>query len=51
MSGNVNARVPISGLLFASANKVGLESVGSFARALPVGIPPVVPDRLNCDGD
>lgn len=51
MSGNVNARVPISGLLFASASMVGLDRVGNFARALPVGIPPVVPDLLNCDGD
>ena len=49
MSGRVNARVALSGLLFASAKSVGLDSVGSLAR-VPVGsvpIPPVVPDRLS----
>jgi hypothetical protein len=52
MSGSVKALVPINrGLLFASANRVGLESVGNFARALPVGIIPVVPERRNADGD
>jgi hypothetical protein len=52
MSGRVNARVPrIRGLLLASARSVGLDRVGNFARALPDGIPPVVPDRLSCKGD
>jgi hypothetical protein len=45
----VNALVPINGLLLFS-NKVGLDNVGSFARALD-GNPPIVPERLKADGD
>lgn len=49
ISGKVNALFPINGLLLFS-NKVGLDNVGSFARALD-GNPPIVPDRLNALGD
>jgi hypothetical protein len=53
MSGNVKALVPINGLLLFSANSVGLERAGNFARALEGndGDPPIVPDRLRADGD
>jgi hypothetical protein len=53
MSGKVKALVPINGLLLFSANSVGLERAGNFARALEGndGEPPIVPDRLRADGD
>lgn len=53
MSGRVNARVPINGLLLFSVSNVGLDRAGNFARALDGrdGDPPTVPDRLSAEGD
>lgn len=53
MSGNVNALVPINGLLLFSVNSVGLDRAGNLARALDGndGDPPTVPDRLRANGD